>query len=44
MNSNENTYQIRFEDRFPYDREEYYTVILFFDNMIRRDSKRCSAG
>lgn len=37
MNSNENTCQIRFEDRFPYDREEYYTVILFFDNMIRRD-------
>lgn len=33
MNGN----QIRFEDQFPYDRDQYYTVIVFFDNMIRRD-------
>lgn len=37
MNGDEHKEQIRFEDRFLFDREEYYTVIVFFDNMIRRD-------
>ena len=29
--------EVKFEDQFSYDKEQYFTVVLFFDNLIRRD-------
>ena len=29
--------EVKFENQFPYDKEQYFTVVLFFDNLIRRN-------